>query len=138
MSAKGAANRNHTGLTLYGEFKTFFTILFLHIEKQIALYKYFLTYLFALMRSTFVSKFTWMKYFRWWVVCHANSVPQSNVSANVLKASSEEVQKIRNTLRFALGGLFDYVPLPFDYNSLLLVDKYILHLLYNFHNDVSI
>lgn len=83
-------------------------------------------------------KYADLVFFRWWVVCHANSVPKSNVSANVLQACSEEVQKIRAVLRFALGALFDYVYTPMNYDSLLVIDKYMLHLLHNFHNEVSI
>lgn len=78
-----------------------------------------------------------MNFYRWWVVCHASSDATANVTTNVLEASLEEVQKIRSILRFALGALFDYNNYPVDYNSLLIIDKYLLHLLCEFEAKVS-
>ncbi|KAK4876897.1 hypothetical protein RN001_009403 [Aquatica leii] len=74
---------------------------------------------------------------RWWVVCHANSDSITHVTTNVLQSSSEEVQKIRSVLRFALGALCDYSDHPTIYSSLNLIDKYLLHLLLKFYLQVS-
>ncbi|KAF2884619.1 hypothetical protein ILUMI_21555 [Ignelater luminosus] len=73
---------------------------------------------------------------RWWVVCHANSDAMAHVSTNVLQASADEVQKIRSVLRFAVGALFDYKEKSMEYSSLLMIDKYLLHLLRNFHTQM--
>ncbi|KAK5642697.1 hypothetical protein RI129_008864 [Pyrocoelia pectoralis] len=73
---------------------------------------------------------------RWWIVCHANSDSITHVSTNVLQASADEVQKVRSVLRFALGALFDYEENTIHNTPLLIIDKYMLHLLYNFHNHV--
>lgn len=60
----------------------------------------------------------------------------AHISLNVLQASADEVQKIRSVLRFAVGALFDYKEKPIQYSSLLIIDKYLLHLLANFHKQV--
>lgn len=69
-------------------------------------------------------------------MCHANQDSTVNVSSNVLEASSDEVQKIRSVLRFSLGSLSDYTEKPDDCNNLLLIDKYMLHLLALFSEQV--
>ncbi|XP_072393391.1 isoleucine--tRNA ligase, mitochondrial [Diabrotica undecimpunctata] len=74
---------------------------------------------------------------RWWVACHANQQALANVSPNVLESSAEEVQKIRSVLRFALGCLSDYENKDLNKSRLLLIDRYMLHLLYQFHNKIS-
>lgn len=73
---------------------------------------------------------------RWWVVCHANQESTSQVSPTVLQASADEVQKIRGALRYALSCLYDYKDVKLHYSLLNLVDKYMLHLLYNFNLQV--
>lgn len=62
----------------------------------------------------------------------------AHITTNVLQASAEEVQKIRSVLRFALGALNDYQEEPIPYSSLLTIDKYLLHLLWNYDNQVSL
>ncbi|XP_018570506.1 isoleucine--tRNA ligase, mitochondrial [Anoplophora glabripennis] len=74
---------------------------------------------------------------RWWVACHANQASLAHVSPTALQSSAEEVQKIRSVLRFALGTLADYQQSENDGNNLLLIDKYMLHLLYQFHKQVT-
>lgn len=74
---------------------------------------------------------------RWWVAFHANQDSIAHVSENVLKGSADEVQKLRSTLRFALGSLFDYKDVEFTYDDILLIDKYLLHLLYEYKSQVS-
>lgn len=76
-------------------------------------------------------------FLRWWVACHASQNSTAFISSNVLQASADEVQKIRNTLRFAVGALTDYAPSE-NLPSLKIIDKYLLHLLYEFDTQVSI
>ncbi|KAJ3663117.1 hypothetical protein Zmor_007426 [Zophobas morio] len=74
---------------------------------------------------------------RWWVACHANQDSLAHISKNVLQASADELHKIRSVIRFALGCLNDYQQPAVDYNSLSLLDKYMLHLLYLFHEQTQ-
>ncbi|KAL3275572.1 hypothetical protein HHI36_020328 [Cryptolaemus montrouzieri] len=73
---------------------------------------------------------------RWWVSCHANQESLVYVSENVLQSCLIEVQKIRGVLRFILGALKDYECKEQNYEDLLFVDKYLLHLLYVFYHEV--
>lgn len=75
-------------------------------------------------------------FFRWWVTCHANQTALAHVTRNVLQSSVEEVQKIRSILRFALGGLSEYRKSERDWENTLIIDRYVLHLLYDFHLKV--
>nr|CAI5832646.1 unnamed protein product [Callosobruchus analis] len=74
---------------------------------------------------------------RWWVTCHANQDALANVSHSTLQSCAEELHKIRNVLRFSLASLSDYEVSEDDYKNLLLIDKYMLHLLYKFHIQTS-
>ncbi|KAJ8985159.1 hypothetical protein NQ317_012811 [Molorchus minor] len=74
---------------------------------------------------------------RWWVTCHASQVSLANVSTNVLQTSAEQVQKIRSILRFALSCLSDYEMSDNDYKSLLLIDRYMLHIMHQFHQQIT-
>lgn len=75
---------------------------------------------------------------RWWVTCHANQDALIPVSQTILQASFDEVQKIRNVLRFALGAINDYQFKEVSYENLTLLDRCLLHLLYDFHLQVRI
>ncbi|XP_060534697.1 isoleucine--tRNA ligase, mitochondrial [Cylas formicarius] len=70
---------------------------------------------------------------RWWVACHANQVALAQISDNVLDRSKEELQKIRSVLRFALGALYDYHYDEKDFEHLWFTDRYMMHVLYQFH-----
>ncbi|XP_022911391.2 isoleucine--tRNA ligase, mitochondrial isoform X1 [Onthophagus taurus] len=74
---------------------------------------------------------------RWWVACHANQDTITEVSSNVLQASNDEVQKIRSVLRFALSTLSDYNGEIVDYESLCLIDKFMLHVLLQYDRQVT-
>lgn len=67
---------------------------------------------------------------------HANQDSTVEVSSNILQSSADEVQKVRNVMRFALGALNDFKNSVANYNSLHLIDKYLLHLLYSFNKQV--
>lgn len=70
------------------------------------------------------------------MACHANQVSLASVSDNVLDRSKEEIQKIRSVLRFSIGALFDYQYEESDFQHTRLADRYVLHLLYQFHKKV--
>lgn len=70
---------------------------------------------------------------RWWIAAHGNQDSLIHIGENVLKNSYDDVQKVRSTLRFALGALNDYKPKKVEYGNLLLIDKYLLHLLKEYH-----
>lgn len=70
------------------------------------------------------------------MACHANQHALIPVSERLLQTSADEVQKIRGILRFVLGALSDYTFSDIPYNSLTLIDKYILHLLWTFDSQV--
>lgn len=74
---------------------------------------------------------------RWWVACHANQDCMAYISKNVLQASAEEVQKVRSTLRFAVGALTDYSEDILDNSKLHLIDRYMLHTLCNFKRQAD-
>lgn len=59
----------------------------------------------------------------------------THIGENVLQASADDVQKIRSTLRFSLGALKDYTDSAIPYSSLHLLDKYLLHLLWEFNDQ---
>lgn len=76
---------------------------------------------------------------RWWVICHASRDSTAFVTENVLKSSSDETQKIRNTLRFIVACLNDYNDCSEpSFNELKVIDRYLLHLLYEFNLQVII
>ncbi|XP_019764119.1 isoleucine--tRNA ligase, mitochondrial isoform X2 [Dendroctonus ponderosae] len=74
---------------------------------------------------------------RWWVACHANQTTMASVSTNILNQSKDEVQKIRSILRFAISALSDYQYDEEDFQHTRLVDRYILHLLYQIHGKIK-
>ncbi|KAK9885904.1 hypothetical protein WA026_013778 [Henosepilachna vigintioctopunctata] len=73
---------------------------------------------------------------RWWVSCHANQNSLVYVSENVLQSCSDEVQKIRNVLRFALASISDYEYVKYENNCLSFIDAYMLHILYQFKEEI--
>lgn len=72
------------------------------------------------------------------MACHANQVALANVSTNVLQSCVEEVQKIRNVMRFAIGGISDYEKCEEDRKNAHVIDQYMLHVLYKFHEQVCL
>ena len=70
------------------------------------------------------------------MACHATQHTNIPVSQSVIKSSAEAVHKIRIVLRFLLGALHDYTPSD-GKNSLCLLDRYLLHLLFEFHQQVK-
>ncbi|KAK9700486.1 Anticodon-binding domain of tRNA ligase [Popillia japonica] len=74
---------------------------------------------------------------RWWVICHENQDSTAKVSLTALQASSDEVQKLRSVLRFAIAVLYDYNHVNVNYRDFKLIDKYMLHLLACYHKEVQ-
>ncbi|XP_076272179.1 isoleucyl-tRNA synthetase, mitochondrial [Rhynchophorus ferrugineus] len=74
---------------------------------------------------------------RWWVACHANHVTSAPVSSNMLNQAKDEVQKIRSSMRFCLGALNNYEYNENDSENLLLIDKYMLHCIWDYFNKTK-
>ncbi|PIQ88291.1 MAG: isoleucine--tRNA ligase [Candidatus Omnitrophica bacterium CG11_big_fil_rev_8_21_14_0_20_42_13] len=62
------------------------------------------------------------------------------ISDEIIARLSEAYRKIRNTLRFILGNLYDFDinKDPIAYEKLMLLDKWALHRLYSLLNDISL
>lgn len=71
------------------------------------------------------------------MACHANQDAVAHISSNVLQASADELQKIRSIIRFTLGCLEDYHPSAIDKENLSLLDKYLLHMLYELDSTIK-
>ncbi|KAJ1527403.1 hypothetical protein ONE63_007385 [Megalurothrips usitatus] len=77
---------------------------------------------------------------RWWVAAH--SVQNANIpmSMNLMKSSYDIIQKLRGTIKYAVGALHD---LPsktvenIDQLNLFMLDKYMLHGLENLREEVN-
>ncbi|XP_023224839.1 isoleucine--tRNA ligase, mitochondrial-like [Centruroides sculpturatus] len=76
---------------------------------------------------------------RWWVAAHACHFDNCLVSDHVIKECAENLNKIRNVFRFLIGNLnqFDTVTNLRNFESLNLVDRYMLHLIYNFMKEMA-
>lgn len=61
------------------------------------------------------------------------------VGPHILEQSAEIYRRLRNTLRFAIGNLFDFNPAynAVPYSELLEIDRYALHLLYKLIVDTQ-
>ncbi|XP_075233229.1 isoleucyl-tRNA synthetase, mitochondrial isoform X2 [Lycorma delicatula] len=74
---------------------------------------------------------------RWWVAGHATQHVNVPVSNALLSDSQQCVQKLRSVLRFLLGATFDIEHISNEKSvTLHAIDKYILHLLYFFNQEV--
>lgn len=75
---------------------------------------------------------------RWWVA-ESNVFTEVLIGQKILQAAKEDVFKLRNTLRFLLGNLYNFNP-EIDRVSneeMLLVDRYMLHLLQDYGIKVT-
>ncbi|XP_022185794.2 isoleucine--tRNA ligase, mitochondrial [Nilaparvata lugens] len=74
---------------------------------------------------------------RWWVAAHSLQHARVPVSSTHLSDSQQCVKKLRLLLKFALGVIND-LPSPMNRNvDLFIIDQYMMHLLYNFHNHAQ-
>jgi len=73
---------------------------------------------------------------RYWVAS-TDYTSDVNVSPELLEDCSSSLRKIRNTVRFILGNLYDYDGTIIPYSELLDIDKYALHLLAEFSHNIT-
>lgn len=73
---------------------------------------------------------------RWWVAHHATQHTQVPVSTKVLEDSAESVQKVRSILRFLVASLCDLTSIEHLQPNLQVLDRYLLHLLWNLNSEV--
>lgn len=66
--------------------------------------------------------------------CQHSQVP---VTTTLLNESHESIQKMRLILRFLLGALYSYRDETTVEAEYLYLDKYMLHVLYQYNNKVS-
>ncbi|GCB63080.1 hypothetical protein scyTo_0007333, partial [Scyliorhinus torazame] len=75
---------------------------------------------------------------RWWAA-ESNVFTEVMIGQNILQAARDDVFKLRNTLRFMLGNLFNFDPetdaVPGE--QMLMVDQYMLHLLQDYSTKVT-
>ncbi|XP_072906896.1 isoleucine--tRNA ligase, mitochondrial [Hemitrygon akajei] len=75
---------------------------------------------------------------RWWVA-ESNVFTEVLIGQNVLQAARDDVFKLRNTLRFMLGNLYNFNSEVDGVSNeqMLLVDQYMLHLLQDYGIKVT-
>ncbi|XP_062911815.1 isoleucine--tRNA ligase, mitochondrial [Mobula hypostoma] len=75
---------------------------------------------------------------RWWVA-ESNVFTEVLIGQNVLQAARDDVFKLRNTLRFMLGNLYNFNSEVdgVSNDQMLLVDQYMLHLLQDYGIKVT-
>ncbi|XP_065201272.1 isoleucine--tRNA ligase, mitochondrial [Planococcus citri] len=73
---------------------------------------------------------------RWWVASHAAFDAQIPVTQTSVKNSRDTVQRLRHCLRFILGNLKGF-KLEYTSTNFRILDKYILHRIYSFHDEIQ-
>ncbi|XP_030642225.1 isoleucine--tRNA ligase, mitochondrial [Chanos chanos] len=75
---------------------------------------------------------------RWWVA-ESNVFSEVQIGPNALNSAQENINKLRNTLRFLLGNLqgFDPRSQAVDSKDMYYVDQYLLHLLREYSMKVT-
>ncbi|XP_074078804.1 isoleucine--tRNA ligase, mitochondrial isoform X2 [Macrotis lagotis] len=75
---------------------------------------------------------------RWWVA-ESNVFNEVKIGPRVLNAARDDIDKLRNTLRFLLGNVADFNPktdsVPFE--KMFIIDQYMLHLLDDFGQKIT-
>ncbi|XP_032673080.1 isoleucine--tRNA ligase, mitochondrial isoform X2 [Odontomachus brunneus] len=74
---------------------------------------------------------------RWWVASHACQNTQVPVTTALLRQSHEYIHKLRQILRFLLGGLHSYNEGNSVEPEYLYLDKYMLHALYQYDKKIQ-
>ncbi|KAK7502677.1 hypothetical protein BaRGS_00005927 [Batillaria attramentaria] len=76
---------------------------------------------------------------RWWVA-HSHANTNIMIGPNLLAQFSSAVFKVRKSVRYLLSNLYDFDPSTHSvpYESLLPQDKFMLHLLYEFGQQVEV
>ncbi|KFO95667.1 hypothetical protein N300_14722, partial [Calypte anna] len=75
---------------------------------------------------------------RWWVA-ESNVFSEVLIGPVVLNAARDDINKLRNTLRFMLGNMADFNPETdsIPASEMYIVDQYMLHLLQDYGNKVT-
>ncbi|XP_055000287.1 isoleucine--tRNA ligase, mitochondrial [Sorex araneus] len=75
---------------------------------------------------------------RWWVA-ESNVFTEVALSQSVLNAARDDINKLRNTLRFLLGNVADFNPEvdSVPVKDMYVVDQYMLHLLQDLANKIT-
>ncbi|XP_063159728.1 isoleucine--tRNA ligase, mitochondrial [Candoia aspera] len=75
---------------------------------------------------------------RWWVA-ESNVFTEVLIGPTVLNSARDDINKLRNTLRFLLGNLAGFSPETdsIPTSEMYVIDQYILHLLHGFSNKVT-
>ncbi|XP_042302250.1 isoleucine--tRNA ligase, mitochondrial isoform X2 [Sceloporus undulatus] len=75
---------------------------------------------------------------RWWVA-ESNVFTEVLIGPAVLNSARDDINKLRNTLRFLLGNLAGFSPETdsIPTSEMYLIDQYMLHLLHNYANKVT-
>ncbi|XP_072503903.1 isoleucine--tRNA ligase, mitochondrial isoform X1 [Notamacropus eugenii] len=75
---------------------------------------------------------------RWWVA-ESNVFNEVKIGPRILNAARDDIDKLRNTLRFLLGNVADFNPetdtVPFQ--KMYIIDQYMLHLLQDFGKKIT-
>lgn len=72
---------------------------------------------------------------RWWVAGHAVQHHNIPVTENTLKDTKESIKKLRLVMKFLLGNLESHIP-DVDHNVNFMLDRYMLHQLFEFFTKV--
>ena len=75
--------------------------------------------------------------FRWWVASHGCQHSLVPVKETLLRDSLDCINKLRNVLRFLLGTLHQYSVKNTVEPQYLHLDRYMLHRLYHFNEQVK-
>ncbi|KAB1258534.1 Isoleucine--tRNA ligase; mitochondrial [Camelus dromedarius] len=75
---------------------------------------------------------------RWWVA-ESNVFTEVPISPSVLNAARDDINKLRNTLRFLLGNVAGFNPETdsIPVNNMYVLDQYMLHLLQDLANKIN-
>ncbi|KAM6467595.1 isoleucine--tRNA ligase, mitochondrial isoform 1-T1 [Liasis olivaceus] len=75
---------------------------------------------------------------RWWVA-ESNVFTEVLIGPDVLSSARDDINKLRNILRFLLGNLAGFSPETdsIPTSEMYVIDQYILHLLHDFSNKVT-
>ena len=75
--------------------------------------------------------------FRYWVGAHGCQSSAITISDNLMQSTKQDVDRIRNTIRFIISNLPTDKNFQLKYEELKPVDQFMLHELKNFMNTVS-
>ena len=74
---------------------------------------------------------------RWWVAANGSQNAAILVGDSLLAQTKSDVDRLRNVFKFLLGNCYNVPNDPLPYQDMLTLDKYILHQLAIYSEDVS-